>query len=148
MGCENDVMLFQTMLKTDFRCPLRNIKTLVNAQATRKNILKAFEDQLKKIREQKKKYPGKYCFIFLFSGHGSQKADQKKGENADEYDDHKDETLVPYDSTFKTGKNDILDDELNKIFQRYLKEKIYVSVVLRLLSFWNGDSWNDENPKS
>ena len=68
-GCENDVRLQEELLTYRFGFDPKNIITLVNAQATRQNILQQFETHL--IAQAQ---PGD-VIVFHFSGHGSRLID-------------------------------------------------------------------------
>jgi hypothetical protein len=70
-GCVNDVELQKHLLIHRFGFKPKDIKTLTDKQATRGNILQAFENHL--INQAK---PGNVV-VFHFSGHGSQVTDSE-----------------------------------------------------------------------
>ena len=107
----NDVPLIkQALLNQGFS--EKNISLLINEEATKEGIIKAFEN-LKAIIK-----PGDILVIH-YSGHGQQIFD----DNGDEIDG-KDEALVPYDAwvryTFNyKGENHLRDDELGNIIANF-----------------------------
>ncbi|MBD2341954.1 caspase family protein [Calothrix sp. FACHB-156] len=86
-GCIYDVQLQKELLTHRFGFNEKDIVTLTDAQATRQNILTAFEQHL--INQAK---PGDIV-VFHFSGHGSRVIDPDKDEK-----DGYNSTLVPVDS--------------------------------------------------
>lgn len=103
----NDVPLIkQSLLANGFL--ETNIKTLIDAEATKQGIIKAIENLKAKLK------PGDIVVIH-YSGHGQQIFD----DNGDEIDGL-DEALVPYDAWVKythnyKGENHLRDDELGNI---------------------------------
>lgn len=111
-GCVNDVLAVKRLLTDRFQVPEANIKVLTDENATRANILDAFERHVIAGAQT-----GDRVFIH-YSGHGS----QMKDVHGDEIDG-KDETIVPHDSRDPQGNVfDITDDEIYDLLQR-LKEK-------------------------
>lgn len=94
-GCTNDVQLQKELLTHRFGFNDKDIVTLTDAQATRQNILTAFEQHL--INQAQ---PGDIV-VFHFSGHGSQVVDPDKDEK-----DGLNSTLVPVDSSLPPGYSD------------------------------------------
>ena len=85
-GAVDDVRIMKEALKAHFDFREEGIRTLVNGEATRESILRAFEDWLiKGTREED-------LALFYFSGHGTQVLD----DNGDEEDGY-DEALCAYD---------------------------------------------------
>lgn len=101
-GCVNDVLALQTLLQ-DNGYAKEGIKTLLNREATRANILNSLNNLIEHSE------PGDRLF-FHYSGHGTQTTDID-GDEADGLD----EALVPND--YKTAGL-ILDDELNEIIEK------------------------------
>lgn len=98
-----DVKLVNDMLAS---AGYKDVVTLVNRHATKRNIVDAFH----KLR--KKCHNGDVVLIH-YSGHGQQMTD----ENGDETKDHLDEAWIPYDSYRKYGVHDrgdkhLRDDEI------------------------------------
>jgi secreted trypsin-like serine protease len=122
-GSVNDVRNMRQLLIETLRFRPEQVMTLTDAQATRANILKAFDDWL--IRDSA---PGARVFFFM-SSHGAQVPDL----NGDE-EDGLDETLVPYDTRLETqnGKkvllNQIIDDEIDELLKRIADRKVTVVV--------------------
>lgn len=103
-----DVQLVKsTLLKVGF--PRQNISSLINEEATKRNILLAFESLKKQISQ-------KSIVHIHFSGHGQQVQDK----NSDEIDGY-DEAFVPFDSPknykpkINVGQNLIADDQLDSL---------------------------------
>ncbi|BAY24037.1 peptidase C14 caspase catalytic subunit p20 [Calothrix sp. NIES-2100] len=94
-GCTYDVQLQKELLTHRFGFNTQDIVTLTDAQATRQNILTAFEQHL--IDQAK---PGDIV-VFHFSGHGSRVVDPDKDEK-----DGLNSTLVPVDASLPPGYPD------------------------------------------
>jgi len=102
-GCVNDVKAMQAFLEKHYTNLQPNIRTVLNEQATREGVIKAFREHLTgpqiKAGDQ---------VLFYFSGHGSY------GPTAPEFaynnPSKQDETMVCYDSRVR-GKQDLADKE-------------------------------------
>lgn len=105
-GPPNDVQMFRELLLTKYGFEATKIRTLVDAHATKANIISALEDVGSKAKE------GDTVFIY-YSGHGSQVPDR----NGDE-EDGRDEVLCPADVRPGVPGAEITDDELNRLFLR------------------------------
>jgi hypothetical protein len=86
-GAVNDVRNMKSVLMTNYGFAERDIRVLLDRDATRAGILAAVEQLKKDVK------PGSVVVIH-FSGHGSQEPDT----DGDEPDDGADETIVPHDS--------------------------------------------------
>ena len=106
-GCENDVAMTSDLLLTKFGFPKENVKVLLSAEATAKNIVDAIENWL--IAPSK---PDDIVY-FHFSGHGS----QAKDSDGDE-DDGMDELICPSDMQLRDMNTVITDDQLGELFAR------------------------------
>lgn len=111
-GCVNDVNDLKQMLITKYHYVDSNIVTLLDSNATKYNIL----TQLTKLLQSSKS--GDTLF-FSFSGHGYF-IDDFSGEELD----GKDEVIISVD------KFAIVDDELKKIIDTHLKEKVTLFVLV------------------
>ena len=102
----NDVDAMLAYLSDDLGIASANIRTLRDADATRRNILKMIEDWL---------IPGSGYALLYFSGHGFQQRDAD-GDEQDGWD----ETLVPVDVQVVDGavKGMISDDEIATLLAR------------------------------
>jgi len=105
-GCVNDVAKIKDMLETKYNYLSNNVTTLLNAAATRNNILNEFTTLIKSANE------GDTLFV-SYSGHGSSTPDRNKDEI-----DGVDELIVSVDYYA------ILDDELKQIIDKYLKPNV------------------------
>ena len=100
---DKDVPLVQQMLQ---KVGYTDIRTLVNKQATKSGIVKAFKSLANSCRV------GDVVYIH-FSGHGQQMTDVNGDEG-----DGLDESWIPYDAYLRYGANDrgekhLTDDEIN-----------------------------------
>jgi hypothetical protein len=102
-GPANDVQMIEELLLGKFGYRSEQIRKMVDAQATKANILAG----LKWVRDQAK--PGDVVLIY-YSGHGSQAWD----EDGDEQDG-RDEVLCPADIVVGQPGYEISDDELRTI---------------------------------
>jgi hypothetical protein len=116
-GSVNDVQIMREALTSFYGFRPKDIKILIDREATRENILKSFEEWLIKGTKE-----GDLA-LFYFSGHGSQVPDQ----NGDE-EDGLDEVLCPYDVVPQGGDNIILDDELGVMLRRLPLREVVVIV--------------------
>jgi metacaspase-1 len=110
-GCVNDVEKLQGILMNKYDYHSENIKTILNSNATNRNILYSFEMLLKNAQ------PGDTIF-FSFSGHGTFIKDFSGDER-----DHRDEILVTSDFKY------ILDDHLKVIIDSSLKPHVTLYAV-------------------
>jgi hypothetical protein len=105
------------VLRERFGFGEKEICTLSDKQATREGMTKAFQDHL--IAQAQ---PGAIV-VFYYCGHGQ----QVKDDNGDEWDDGKDESLVPYDyltiNAEDGTKTNLRDDQLGDLLQQ-LREKM------------------------
>ncbi|MBL7807822.1 MAG: caspase family protein [Saprospiraceae bacterium] len=115
INAQNDVVLItNTLLRQGFKAG--NITQVVDKDASREEILKTLRKTVKSLK------PGD-VFLFQFSGHGQQVAD----DNGDEYDGF-DEAIVPYNSPMKyqkdgyQGGNLIRDEELGALLDEARKK--------------------------
>ena len=116
LHAQNDAMALQQVLQERFGFAAADITSLSDAQATRQNIVQAFEKQLI-ARAQ----PGDIV-VFHFSGHG-QRVPDDNGDEADGLD----ESLVPYDAISQKAsdgaKTNLRDDQLDDLLGR-LRQKM------------------------
>lgn len=106
-GCVNDVNDLKKMLTSKYDYSPSNVTTVIDSEATRKNILKQFTELLRSGKS------GETLFV-SFSGHGYYWDDIY---NKDEIDG-KDELIVTVDNYA------IVDDELKNIIDANLKENV------------------------
>lgn len=99
-GCELDVDNMELLLSS---ADSYTINTLKTKQATASAILRGVESAASTLSSGD-------TFVFYYSGHGGQKPDL----DGDESDDHQDETLVAYD-------RELIDDELAKLWPRFVQ---------------------------
>ncbi|HDD35666.1 MAG TPA: DUF4384 domain-containing protein [Candidatus Desulfofervidus auxilii] len=106
-GSINDVKAMKEILIKRYGFTPEAIKVLIETEATKKNIIKAFNEWLIKGSKEGD------LVLFYFSGHGSKVPDQ----NGDE-DDGYDEVLCPYDIVPDGGYNTIIDDQLGDMLRQ------------------------------
>ena len=111
---DKDVAYVQKMLKN---AGYKDVRTLINKQATKARIVSAFKSLTDRCRV------GDVVYIH-FSGHGQQVTDV----NGDEWPDSLDESWIPYDAYLEYGEKDrgekhLIDDEINVLLTG-IKNKI------------------------
>ncbi len=121
-GPKNDVMDMKRVLMERFSVSEKNIVTILDSTATKKNIIENFQ---KHLIENAKRNRGA-TILFQYSGHGSQTPDTD-GDEADKLD----ETLVTYDSQNAEGKNfDITDDEIYELIKQLRQYTSNITIIL------------------
>jgi hypothetical protein len=141
LSAANDADLMQNVLQIQ-GFNERDIKYLINEQATKSNILSELEALISNAGKND-------VIVFHFSGHGQQITDL----NGDELDGF-DEALIPYDAykmpcdNYK-GENHIIDDELNEYLER-LRQKVGPGgdVIFILDACHSGTATRGENENS
>ncbi|MGB6300959.1 MAG: caspase family protein [Rivularia sp. (in: cyanobacteria)] len=119
-GCVTDVLLQQKLLINRFGFKEKDILLLTDAQATRQNILQAFDKHL--IKQAK---PGDVV-VFHFSGHGSRVKDKDK-----DMPDGLNGTIVPVDSSLPPDGGVVQDIMGHTLFLlMYALQTENVTVVL------------------
>ena len=136
-GCENDVKEIKRSLQelAAGRFKEERYEILLNQQATRKNIVQAFHNQLISPAQ-----PGDYV-VFYFSGHGGQEIAPPE---LSEYEaDGKLEGLVCYDS-HKEGVPKLIDKELRYLI--YLLSQKQCDIITIFDCCHSGDNTRYEIP--
>jgi len=120
-GPKNDVIDTRLVLMERFAVPEKNIITILDSSATKKNIIETFQ---KHLIENAKRNRGA-TILFQYSGHGSQTPDTDGDE-----EDKLDETLVTYDSQNAEGKNfDITDDEIYELVKQLRQYTSNITII-------------------
>jgi len=104
-GAVNDALLLKDALRRIW-VQLPNERVLLNEQATRTNVIRAWRDMVAQAT------PGD-TLIFTYAGHGGQKEDAPPIDEKDDLD----ETLILY-------QEEITDDELTELFAQASEYKI------------------------
>ena len=120
VGPVNDAQAMRSFISGDLGYTDSDIRMLLNAKATRSNILETFEDWLIDGTAE-----GDQVFVF-FSGHGFRQPDED-GDEADRYD----ETLVPVDVRMAADgafSGMITDDEMAVLMNRLAGREVQVVV--------------------
>ena len=120
VGPVNDAQAMRSFISGDLGYTDSDIRMLLNAEATRDNILETFEDWLIDGTAE-----GDQVFVF-FSGHGFRQPDED-GDEADRYD----ETLVPVDVRMAADgafSGMITDDEMAVLMNRLAGREVQVVV--------------------
>lgn len=120
-GCVNDVALLKNRFQDRFGIPDDDIKTLLDQEATRENIIRGFEDHL--IQPATKDD----VIVFYFSGHGAQT--RTIPEFYPFEPDRKEESLVCYDSRHN-GTADLRDKELRYLIAAAADRCEHVLIIL------------------
>jgi hypothetical protein len=115
-GCINDVTNIRNILKTFFGFTNESIRVLIDARATKENILTRLDKMITQSQA------GDFL-LFHFSGHGSQIRDLEN----DELKDHMDELICPYDMNWDDGF--ITDDMLGRLLEK-LPGGVHMEVIL------------------
>lgn len=121
-GCVNDIKTIEALLRSrladqDFQfAPL----VLLDAAATRQALIDGFREHLTQAGPDD-------VALFYYSGHGSQEAAPPEFWTIEP--DHRDETLVCYDSR-TNGRYDLADKELGKLIGEVAARGAHVVVVL------------------
>jgi len=120
-GCINDVELMEKLLIEIFQFRTNNIRKLTNKDATKNNIIHAFETFLHLNAEKDSQT------VIYFSGHGGRMTDQTLDE-PDGYD----ETILPYDAHRDKSRvcKDISDDEFCNLLNLFLGKCDNITVIL------------------
>lgn len=115
-GPVNDVATIKSIIQARYNFAAANITTLIDEQASRKNMLKAFDDLLEKSNR------GDIAFIF-YAGHGSQVKNTLSAEK-----DKVDESMVPADY-WKPGVQDIRDKTLSAVFNKFIDKGVILTCI-------------------
>lgn len=117
-GCAVDLKDLKKMLETDFQFPSANIISLLDASATKANVMKALDEIVAKAQ------PGD-TVVFYYSGHGAQVPDLNDG---DETIDGKDEVFITYDFDKMSPDTWLLDDDLRASLSRLKTKRALVLI--------------------
>lgn len=129
-GCVNDALSMKEIMQTRFGFEEKNMKMLLNQEATRAQIIKEIENLIYYAKT------GDVVFIF-YAGHGSQVNNSLSSEN-----DKKDETIVPADAYL--GTMDIRDKDIAKLLNKLLAKGVILTVIFD--SCHSGSISRDKNP--
>ena len=119
-GPVNDALQMKSFVSDDLRYAEKDIRLLLDAEATRSSILAAIEDWL-----IEQTGPGDEVFLY-FSGHGFYQPD----DNQDEADGL-DETWVPVDVTVEADgsiRGMITDDDISMQLARLAGRQVYIVI--------------------
>jgi hypothetical protein len=119
-GCVDDIRGFQAFLEGTVAEERRHVLPLVNAEATRENIVKGFTEHLSDAGEND-------VAIFYFSGHGSQEPVEPRYWHLEP--SGRNQTIVCADSR-RPGIPDLADKELNELIGTVAARGAHVLVVL------------------
>lgn len=122
-GCVNDANNMSALLQKFFGFGSGDISVLLDAQATKANIMSGLQEMIDGAKD------GKYSsLVFSMSSHGTQVPDMDGDES-----DHADEAFCPHDLAKADGiwdKNHIIvDDELRDLFAQ-VPDKVLLEVFL------------------
>ena len=118
-GCVNDVNRFKEYLERRFGNDIQ-IKTLLNQDATRLQIIESFQSHLLQAEEGE-------TVLFYFSGHGSQERSDIMFQSSQE--DEYNETLVCTDSHTE-GNYDLADKELKYLISLAANKGLTAVVII------------------
>ena len=120
-GCVNDIQRMEGVLKRRFGFSPRNIKTLLNEEATHENIVKQFDQWL-----IQRAGPNTEV-LFWYSGHGSRLPDASKEAGAE--NDGLDSTFLANNSRAGGDSFDITDDEIHSLLRALCAKTDRVTVI-------------------
>jgi hypothetical protein len=112
-GPKNDVPAMQKLLIEKYGFKPENIEILQDANATRSNIIAAFERGLIAPVSERD------LALFYFTGHGTQVTDYSGDES-----DKRDEAFLPYDG--RTISTLLVDDDLDRLINRIKTRNVVV----------------------
>jgi len=115
-GSKQDVINMTQFLQTHWHYHPEKIRTLINDEATKSEILRVFDSWLIKGTQ-----PGDKV-LFYFSGHGTYVRDRSHDEN-----DRYDEALCPFNST-RLKRDLILDDEINQRLEQLKARQVTIII--------------------
>jgi len=118
-GCVNDAKGFSNLLQQQYKVPAEQIRTLLDADATRDAIIGGFREHLSKAKEED-------LAVFFFAGHGSQVP--TGGLFVEIEPDGKNESLVCYDSRTPDGY-DLVDKDVATLIQELTASGPRLTVV-------------------
>jgi len=122
-GCENDVeemnAFFKKYVEGNFQY---HPKTLLSSEATKSEIVKAFQEQLIRTDVQ----PGDVLLLY-FSGHGAEEDAHEVFWRSEP--NKKLQVLACYDSDLRTGKNFLADKELRYLLHQAAKPGVELVTI-------------------
>ena len=115
-GAVNDAKSMRDLLTSPkFGFPEKNIRLVIEEQATRNGILAA-------MREELLTKPNRGDVVVLYyAGHGSQRRNSKRGPS------YRDQTIVPYDANQLVF--DVRDKEIRQIFNDAIKKGVLLTAI-------------------
>ena len=125
-ACQNDVEAMQSLLKQLYATLDPKIETLLDAQATRKNIIQSFRDHLTANADENT------TILFYYSGHGSRQSLPKAFQQyvaGTERKYRKEETLVCYDSRAYID-NRWIEKDLAILIEEAAKKQAHIVIIL------------------
>ena len=141
-GCVADAHLVSQTFRDQFHCPGESIRLVLNEEATREGIERAFRDQLiAKAKDMSLEERAETAFVFHYSGHGS-RAVRNESDTATGFD----ETLVPHDSR-SPNVYDIRDWELGSWIDELTDLATNVTIVLDCCHSGSGTRDDDMNSR-
>ena len=134
LGPSNDATALARVLVQNFGFRRRDLRVLLDAEATRRGILNAWDELVEAAGNGDQ-------VVLHFSGHGSQVADLEGHEP-----DGLDETLVPFDSHRERAGEcaDITDDELALRLARLDKKGVFVTLILDCCHAGHAHRWRPD----
>ncbi len=115
-GSKQDVINMTQFLQANWHYRPAQIRSLINNQATKSEILRVFDSWLIKGTQ-----PGDKV-LFYYSGHGTYVRDRSHDES-----DHYNEALCPFNST-RLKRDLILDDEINQRLEQLKARQVTIII--------------------
>jgi hypothetical protein len=119
-GCRNDANAMADFLAQRFTAPPFQIKTLLDAEATRDHVIEGFRTHLAQAQAGD-------VALFFYAGHGSE--EEASGLDKENETDGRNQTTVLYDSRLPNGE-DLLDKHLRQLLDEVSERGVHMTVVL------------------
>lgn len=119
-GCANDAQAFSRVLMEQYNVPPDHLLTLIDSQATREGVIRAFREHLGKAKTGD-------IAVFFYAGHGAQ--EPTSGCFLPVEPDGKNETLVCYDSR-QPGGWDLVDKDVAVLIQEVAGRGARLTLIL------------------
>ncbi len=118
-GCVNDITAVKEYLEDSIQAENLHIRTLLNQEATRENVINGFREHLCQAGSED-------VALFYFAGHGAQEKAPKEFWKIEP--DHKNETILCYDS--RKDHWDLADKEINQLIDEVAAKNPHITIVM------------------
>ncbi|NES05216.1 MAG: caspase [Okeania sp. SIO2F4] len=119
-GCVNDITAVKEYLEGSIPAENLHIRTLLNQEATRENVINGFREHLCQAGSED-------VALFYFAGHGAQEDAPKEFWHIEP--GRKNETIVCYDSRTPNSR-DLADKEINQLIDEVAAKNPHITIVM------------------